>query len=310
MPGARRRRNGARRRCRLVLYEINIAEFAGGLERSRDVLAYLADLGVNASRSCRCRTSPARSTGAFCRSVISASTSASASAPTSRQWSISAHQHGIAVIVDAVYGHTGVDFPYYDAYTRLRYHENPFMGPSPRITSATSARARISLAQLTRDFFYTVNQHWLEVYHVDGFRYDCVPNYWDGPLGVGYASLVYETYQLAKSKIAQGEPCGAASTRAPGQPLALVQMAEQLEDPRACCARPTRTAPGKTAPSTRRRRSRMATGGGSPTRSILGLFGYPEQETTNGDVIPKSALQYIENHDHERFLCNFGIQPG
>ena len=26
----------------------------------------------------------------------------------------------------------------------------------------------------------------------------------------------------------------------------------------------------------------------------------------NGDVIPKAALQYIENHDHERFLCNFG----
>jgi maltooligosyltrehalose trehalohydrolase len=38
----------------------------------------------------------------------------------------------------------------------------------------------------------------------------------------------------------------------------------------------------------------------------LGLLGYPEQETTSGDMIPKAALQYIENHDHERFLCNFG----
>ena len=38
----------------------------------------------------------------------------------------------------------------------------------------------------------------------------------------------------------------------------------------------------------------------------LGLFGYPEQETTNDVSIPKTALQYIENHDHERFLCNFG----
>jgi 1,4-alpha-glucan branching enzyme len=37
------------------------------------------------------------------------------------------------------------------------------------------------------------------------------------------------------------------------------------------------------------------------------LFGYTEQETANGDVIPKSALQYIENHDHERFVCNFGM---
>jgi 1,4-alpha-glucan branching enzyme len=39
----------------------------------------------------------------------------------------------------------------------------------------------------------------------------------------------------------------------------------------------------------------------------LGLFGYPDEETTNGDVIPKLAVQYIENHDHERFLCNFGL---
>src|SRR5512132_4112779 len=39
-----------------------------------------------------------------------------------------AHQQGIAVIVDAVYGHTGDDFPYFHVYTRLQYHEHPFMG--------------------------------------------------------------------------------------------------------------------------------------------------------------------------------------
>jgi len=39
----------------------------------------------------------------------------------------------------------------------------------------------------------------------------------------------------------------------------------------------------------------------------LGLFGYPEEAAVNGDKIHKTALQYIENHDHERFVCNFGI---
>ena len=34
----------------LVLYEVNIAELAGDLERTRDLMAYLADLGVNADR--------------------------------------------------------------------------------------------------------------------------------------------------------------------------------------------------------------------------------------------------------------------
>jgi 1,4-alpha-glucan branching enzyme len=39
----------------------------------------------------------------------------------------------------------------------------------------------------------------------------------------------------------------------------------------------------------------------------LGLFGYPEEQNANSELIPKTALQYIENHDHERFICNFGI---
>jgi len=82
-----------------------------------------------------------------------------------------------------------------------------------------------------RDYFYTANHHWLEVYHVDGFRYDCVPNYWDGPLGPGYANLVYQTHQLTKAKIAAGDPYWSRFDAGPGKPLWLVQMAEQLEGP-------------------------------------------------------------------------------
>jgi 1,4-alpha-glucan branching enzyme len=38
----------------------------------------------------------------------------------------------------------------------------------------------------------------------------------------------------------------------------------------------------------------------------LGLCGYPDQVTNEGDTVQKTALQYIENHDHSRFVCNFG----
>ena len=48
--------------------------------------------------------------------------------------------------------------------------------------------------QLTQDYYYSVNQFWLDVFHVDGFRFDDVPEYWDGPTGVGYANLVYSTF--------------------------------------------------------------------------------------------------------------------
>ncbi len=36
------------------------------------------------------------------------------------------------------------------------------------------------------------------------------------------------------------------------------------------------------------------------------LMGYLDSITVNDDTLPKSALQYIENHDHSYFVCNFG----
>jgi hypothetical protein len=278
----------------LVLYEINIGEFGGDLDRAHNVVAYLADLGVNAVE-----IMPLSNVG------------------TSVDWGYLpigyfgvderfgkrsdfqalvdlCHQHGISVIVDVVYGHTGVDFPYYDAYTRLRYRENPFMGPFAKDYFSNFGKSTDFNRPLTRDYFYTVNHHWLNVYHIDGFRYDCVPNYWDGALGVGYASLVYETYQLAKGKVAQGDPSWGRFDAGAGKPLNLVQVAEQLEDP----AGVLRTTYSNSTWQNRtfdaaRSVARGDRGRLSDLGLQLGLFGYPEQETTNDELIPKLALQYI-----------------
>src|SRR5439155_13543061 len=142
----------------------------------------------------------------------------------------------------------------------------------------------------------------------DGFRYDCVPNYWDGPLGVGYASLVYETYQLTKSKIIQNQPFWNRFNAGGGAPITLIQCAEQLEGPEEVLRTSYSNSTwqnhtfGAAKAVARGDRGRLTDWGFS-----LGLFGYTEEESTNGDVIPKGAMQYIENHDHERFLCNFGL---
>ena len=105
------------------------------------------------------------------------------------------------------------------------------MGPFAQDYFSNFGKSTDFNREITRDYFYTVNHHWLEAYHVDGFRYDCVPNYWDGPLGVGYVNLVYETHLLTKGKIAQGQRYWNLFDTGPGKPLALVQMAEQLERP-------------------------------------------------------------------------------
>jgi maltooligosyltrehalose trehalohydrolase len=292
----------------LVLYEVNIAELGGDLERTRNLMAYLSDLGVNAVEVMPLSNVAASVDWGYLPIGYFGVDERFGKRSDFQQMVDVAHQHGIAVIVDVVYGHTGVDFAYFDAYTRLRYRENPFMGPFAKDYFSNFGKSTDFNRQLTRDYFFTANHHWLEVYHVDGFRYDCVPNYWDGSLGVGYANLVYETYRLAKTKIAQNQTFWNRFDAGAGSPIRLIQCAEQLEGPeevlRTTYSNSTwqnRTFDAAKAVA-RGDRGRLADFGLS-----LGLFGYPEEENTNGDVIPKTALQYIESHDHERFICNFGI---
>ena len=40
--------------------------------------------------------------------------------------------------------------------------------------------------------------------------------------------------------------------------------------------------------------------------ATIGLAEFPRQVPLNGQTVSKSALQYLENHDHSRFLADFG----
>ncbi len=248
----------------LVVYEVNIAELGGDLERTRELMAYLSDLGVNAIELMPLSNVAASVDWGYLPIGYFGVDERFGKRSDFQQMVDVAHQHGIAVIVDGVYGHAGVDFPYFDAYTRLRYHENPFMGPFAKDYFSSFGKSTDFARPLTRDYFFSVNHHWLEVYHVDGFRYDCVPNYWDGPLGVGYASLVYDTYQLAKSRIAAGQPFWSRFDGGPGAPIRLIQCAEQLEGPEEVLRSTysNSTWHGRTTPSMPPSPSRAATGAG------------------------------------------------
>ena len=292
----------------LVLCEVNVAELGGDLERTRDLMAYLADLGVNAIEVMPLSNVTGVVDWGYLPIGYFGVDERFGKRSDFQQLVDVAHQHGLAVIVDVVYGHTGVDFAYYDVYTRLRYHENPFMGPFAKDYFSSFGKSTDFNRPLTRDYFFTVNHHWLDVYHVDGFRYDCVPNYWDGPLGVGYASLVYETYRVSKANIASGRPYWNRFDGGSGQPLRLIQCAEQLEGPEEVLSTTysnvtwqNRTF-GAARSVARGDRGQLTDWGLS-----LGLVGYPEHSHPDDEDIPKTALQYLENHDHERFLCNFGL---
>jgi 1,4-alpha-glucan branching enzyme len=154
---------------------------------------------------------------------------------------------------------------------------------------------------LTRDFFYSVNTHWLNTYHIDGFRYDCVPNYWDGPMGVGYANLVFNTYEYVKNAANLIRFHATDSIR-------LIQIAEQLETPEEILEKTYSNATWQN--STFGAATACAHGAAGAIENFghrLGALGYIEYASQNGEALTKAPLQYVENHDHSRFLCEFGL---
>lgn len=286
----------------LVIYELMIQEFGGTIDGTIERLPYLADLGVN------------------CLEIMPLSNVAE-----SLDWGFlplahfgvderfgnrgrlqalvdAAHHNGIAVIADVIYGHTGDDFPYEYLYKRLGIAPNPFMGTFAKDMFGPNTDWN---QPYVRDFFFTANLKWLEWFHLDGFRYDCVPNYWDGPAGIGYASLVYETYQYAKARLTNADW---SRFDGGGGRVNLIQVAEQLEAPVEVVEKTYTNSTWQNG--TRDAAVRVAEGkSGAITEfgHALGLNGYPLTITHNGsDVIAKAPLQYIENHDHERFITLFG----
>jgi 1,4-alpha-glucan branching enzyme len=285
----------------LIVYELMLHEFRGDLELAAGRLPYLADLGVNCVEVMPITNVEATLNWGFEPIGFFGVDERFGNRCNFQRFVDEAHRHGIAVILDVVYGHTGKHFPYEYVYSRLGYRQNPFMGSfSKDMFGPSTDWSR----EFVRDYFFTANHFWLDKCHVDGFRYDCVPNYWDGPLGVGYANLVYNTYQSLK---AQG-PAGYWARFHDSGELRLIQCAEQLEDPKGVmwqtytnCTWQNETlyaAHGITSGD----RGRLYELG-----LRLGLDGYPDGVTHNADTLRKSVFQYTETHDHSRFLAQFGV---
>ncbi len=285
----------------IVLYELMIGEFGGDVDRTIDRLNYLADLGFNCLEIMPLSNVSLTVDWGFLPIGYFGVDERFGKRKDLQKLIDAAHQLNIAVIVDAVYGHTSDSFTYSSLYKKLEYRENPFMGSFAKDYFGESTDFN---RKFTQDFFYTVNYHWLEVYHVDGFRYDCVPNYWDGSTGVGYANLVFNTYKTIKSKQSSDDYWQRFFNNGTNN---LIQCAEQLEGPKEILAQTYTNSTWQN--ETLGAAKSVASGNRSDLATLgfkFGLDGYPTDVTQNGDKIAKTALQYIENHDHSRFVCNFG----
>ena len=120
---------------------------------------------------------------------------------------------------------------------------------------------------------------------------------------MGYAALVYETYESVRSSIDEF-----ARFDAPDG-LRLIQIAEQLEAPEQVLEQSYSNATWQNA--TFAAATACAHGAPGMIEDLghrLGARGYVEYAAQNGELLPKAPLQYVENHDHSRFLCEFDLR--
>ncbi|MFH0878345.1 MAG: alpha-amylase family glycosyl hydrolase, partial [Lentisphaerota bacterium] len=286
----------------MIVYEIMLHEFAGDLHGAGAKLPYLRDLGINCLEIMPIANVDRSVDWGFETIGPFGLDERFGKRRDLQKFVQAAHEHGIAVVLDMIYGHAGRDFAYEAVYRELNYAQNPFMGTYAKDMFGPSTDYH---RQFTRDFYFTANHYWLDRYHVDGIRYDCVPNYYEGFMDMGYSNLVYHTYQAVKAT--QGGGHWQRFFHDGG--IHLIQCAEQLEAPVEIVEKTYSNCTWQN--ETLAAACDVAQGDFGRLYGLgmhWGLAGYPDTATHGADTLPKSAMQYLENHDHPRFICQFGTR--
>ncbi len=284
----------------LVLYEMQVQEFNSTFAGATRMLDYLQGLGVNCLELMP--VNPVKRGYDWGYGPLGYFTVEEAFGGNLELKELvnAAHNKGMAVILDVVFGHSGYDFPYAQVYDDTGVKPNPMMQDPNR---DQFGRGLEFANAFTQQFILEVTRHWLTAYHVDGFRYDNVPGYYDGPTGTGYAKLAFDTYTFSQN-----------IPRFQGPDYSrLIQVAEYLDDPpkilRETLSRSTWQDGllGKAAD--------MAV-----WRYVDDAFvhlldpsfmGYPDAKDASpaGDKpFPVAPVQYLETHDHNRLIAGFGLE--
>jgi len=204
------------------------------------------------------------------------------------------HNQGMAIILDSVYQHVDPDFAYHQVYVTLGMpspmmlpdHQGQPFGPEVDFTQPFSL-----------DFFQAVNHYWLDRYHVDGFRYDYVPGFYDGDPDKKYGTLVFNTYQDSLTM---------ARFQTPGGYSGILQVAEDLNDPQGILRQTYTTATWQNDLLNKAEDTLGLHAVDDDFCHILDPYfrGYPATQTMNGQQVPVAPFQYLNSHDHS-FLIRY-----
>ena len=288
----------------LIVYELNVAEFAATFDGVVDRLDYLEGLGVNCLSLMPVTAVKTEFDWGYGPIGYFAPEDYLGGALGLKRLVDAAHARGIAVVLDVVYGHADFDnFAYSGVYKDAGVASPMMQNPNKDHFGRGFDHSR----ELARSYCLEANKHFLDEYHVDGFRYDNVPGYYDGDPTKQYGTLVYETYRHARTIARFADPAGYRR---------IIQIAEDLEHPRDTLRRTFSTSTWQD--SLLNKAANMAYYGyvdDAFAHLLDPEFGdaYPTDHDASaaGDPAsyPVAPLQYLGSHDHSCLITSFGLVP-
>ena len=156
----------------------------------------------------------------------------------------------------------------------------------------------------TQDYFQLSNQLWLTEYHVDGFRYDEVTDYYFSPTDTAYSKLAYDTYRFSQS---------IPRFLHPGSYSRIIQTAEALSLAKTVLTNTYSNAAWQDDLLNKSEGMIQGDGADEDFAHLLDAnwSGYPQTKTVedeNGHPVdmPVAPFQYIESHDHSQLIVFTG----
>jgi maltooligosyltrehalose trehalohydrolase len=291
----------------LIVYELNVAQFYGSFDGVVGRLDYLEGLGVNCLELMPVTPVKHEFDWGYGPIGYFAPEDYLGGSQGLKRLVDAAHQRKMAVILDVVYGHADANsFAYARVYDDTGM-KNPMM-QTPNLDNF--GRGFDHTLNLTQEYCLEANKHWLTEYHVDGFRYDNVPGFYDRNPLRKYGTLAFDTYGFSRT-LPRFIDTAAGFSR-------IIQIAEDLEGPRDILRNTFSSATWQDSLLNQARA--MAENGGVVDDDFAHLldpaFGgdpYPDTKDATpagGDKpFPVAPLQYLNSHDHSWLITSFGLDP-
>lgn len=218
----------------LILYELHVGDFSGGLgdtasPRARgnfrgviEKLDYLSELGINAVELLPIKEFPGKSWGYNLRSLFAIDSSYGTPAELCRLVD-ECHRRGIRVIVDGVYNHAEADAPLAKIdYQYWFYRENPDppimqWGPKYNYTHYDENLKIFPARKYVMESIRDLVRH----FHIDGIRFDATRGIKDFDIMREFADLAFKEIDGRKPffTVAEHAPEDPAITGYPAGPM-------------------------------------------------------------------------------------------